>query len=470
MKIIKIMKKSLIFIFTTLAFFLFFSLTIKAEEAAFKFEKTVINDVVAKELNVPARFNLTIKNYNLYDDYFKIYSLVDLKILPLSSIYIPAGQETTIEMEALPLRWLKEKGMHSIEYYIKGEKSGQLKDSVLIKVLPLNEIIIVNTPTAISKDDSKITVEVINKENINLGEAQLFVWSDFFSSTKTITLKPKSSQNITLDVQQDRAKIAKAGTYKLKTTFFLNNEYNYTVESNIVLQEYSNITTSESLKIGFFSLTKTIIKKNEGNIPKLVAIDVVKGRLERAFSTFNIQPTEEKPSLTTTILIWQRELEPGESFVVEIKTDYTLLVVILAILIIAIVSLYLAKRPRVVVKKKAIKVKTKGGEFALKIIVFVKNIGKEIKDVVLIDKLPHVTKLYEKFTTAPDKIEHNKLEWKFGSLVPNEERVVSYIIYSKVIPIGSVEIPQASVIYTDYKEKKRYVLSNKLFVAGGAVE
>lgn len=469
------MKKSLIFILiilTILTCFLFSTLTIKAEESApaFEFEKAVINDVVAKELNIPAKFNLTIKNHNVYEDYFKIYSLVDLKILPVSSILIPAGQEITIEMEALPLRWLKEKGMHSIEYYIKGEKSGQAKDSVLIKVLPLTEIISVNAPTLISRDDAKIIVEVINKENINLGEAQLFVWSDFFTSTKTITLGPKSSQNITLDIQADKTKIAKAGTYKLRTTFFLNNEYNYTAESDIILQEYSNIATSESSKIGFFSITKTITKKNEGNIPKLATIDVVKSRLERAFSTFNIQPTEEKPSLTTTTLTWQRELEPGESFTIEITTDYTLFVVILAILIIAIVSLYLAKRPRVVVKKKAIKVKTKGGEFALKIIVFVKNISKEIKDVVMIDRLPHVTKLYEKFTTNPDKIEHNKLEWKFGSLIPGEERVVSYIIYSKVIPVGSVEIPRASVTYTDFKERKKYVLSNRLFVAGGAVE
>ncbi|MCX8194336.1 MAG: hypothetical protein N3G19_03185 [Candidatus Pacearchaeota archaeon] len=467
------MKKSLILVFTAavfLAWFLFLTSITKAEESAFKFEKKIINDVVAKELNVPAKFNLTIKNQNIYDDYFKIYSLVDLKILPLSPILIPAGQEKTIEMQALPLRWLKEKGMHSIEYYIKGEKSGHAKDAVLIKVLPLSEIIIVNAPNSISRDDVKITVEVINKENIDLGEAWLFVWSDFFTSTKIITLKPKSSQNVTLDIQTDKAKIAKAGTYKLRTTFFLNNEHNYTVESDIILQEYSNITTSESLRIGFFSIVKTITKKNGGNVPRLVTVDVIKSRLERAFSTFNIQPTEEKLSFTTTTLIWQRELEPGESFTVEITTDYTLLVVILAILIIATVSLYLAKRPRVIVKKKAIKVKTKGGEFALKIIVFVKNISKEIKDVVLIDRLPHVTKLYEKFTTTPDKIEHNKLEWKFGSLIPGEERVVSYIIYSKVIPVGSIEIPRASITYTDFKERKKFALSNRLFVAGGAVE
>lgn len=462
------MKKSIsIFIFCILALLLFFqSIQIRAAEeepqAAFEFEKIVITDVVAKELNIAAKFNLTIKNRNIYEDYFKVYSLVDLKITPVSPTLIPPMQENTIQMEALPLRWLKEKGLHSIEYYIKGDRSGYLTDTITVKVLPLNEILIVNAPGFMSRDDTKIKIEIINKERIDFGEAQLVLHSDFFSTTSNMTIGPKSSQNITLDLDPNKLKTGKAGTYKLKATFFLNNEYNYTSESDIILQEYSNIKTEESSRFAFFSFIKTITKKNEGNIPKFVTIEAKKSRFERAFSSFSVPPTYERPAFMSSTIGWERELEPGESFSVEIKTDYTIFVIVLIVLIILIVTLYLAKRPRVIIRKKAIRVTTKGGEFALKVIVFVKNVGKEVQNVLLVDRLPHITKLYERFTVKPDKIEHNKLEWNFGSLASNEERVVSYIIYSKVIPVGTVELPQATIHYTDIKNKRKYTDSNKI--------
>lgn len=434
------------------------------QKVAFEFKKTAINDVVAKELNVPAKFNLTITNHNIYDDYFQVYSLVDLKISPITSFLIPAGQQKTIEMKALPSGWLKNKGTYSVEYYIKSEKSGYLTDTVIIKVLPLSEILTIKMPSSITRDDNKIEITIINDENIDLGETQLFLNSDIFSATKNITIAPKSSQTVALDLDSNEIKLKKAGTYEVKTTLFLNKEYNYTTESDIKLEEFSSITTTESSKFGFFSFVKTITKKNNGNVPKLVSIEITKSRFERFFSSFNVQPTSEKASFMLTTLSWDRELQPGESFTLEVKTNYTIFVVILIILIILIVALYLAKRPRVIVRKKSTKLITKGGEFALKVIVFIKNVGKEIQNVSLVDRLPHVAKLYERFTVKPDKIEGNKLEWNFGSLAPNEERVVSYIIYSKVTPIGTIELPQATVHYTDSKNRRKFINSNKLFV------
>lgn len=465
------MKKSSFFIALCFAFVLltFIAQNAQADESeivAFSFEKTTITDVVAKELSIPARFNLTINNTNIYDDHFLLYSLIDLKITPISPIFIPARQAVTVELKALPLRWLKERGLHSMEYYIKGLKSGYTTDTVLVKVLPLKEIIDVIAPATISRDDTKLTIEVINKENIDLKEAQVSLSSELFSATKNITIAPKSKQNITLDLNPTALKVAKAGSYPVKVIFFLNNEYNHTVEVPIILQEYSNIATEESSKLKFFGFTKIIKKKNEGNVPKLVTIEVVKSRFERVFSSFSIPPTSEQQALIITTLSWQQELEPGETLEVQIDTDYTIPTLILIALIVAIVLLYLAKRPRVIVKKKAIRLHTKSDEFALKIIVFVKNIGKEVQSVTLTDRLPHMAKLYEKFAVKPDKVELPRLEWNFGSLASNEERVVSYIIYSKIMPVGSIELPQASVHYTDYKEKRRVSYSNKLFVTG----
>lgn len=462
------MKKGIFLIVLCIAA-IFLTVSAAADESnitAFTFEKTTITDVVAKELSIPARFNFTLVNHNIYEDYFHVYSLVDLKITPITPIYINATETKNFVLGALPLRWLKEKGMHSVEYYIKGDRSGYKTDTVLVKVLPLSEILTVNAPATITRDDTKMVIDIINNENIDLGEAQVSLGSELFSASKNITIAPKSKQNITLDLNPTTIKVAKAGEYPLKVIFFLNKEYNHTVESKMTLLEYTNIATEESSQFRFFGFKKTITKKNEGNTPKLVTTEIVKSRFERAFSSFNVPPTTEKPSLIITTLTWQRELEPGESLVVEITTDYTIPTIILIALIVAVVTLYLTKRPRVIIRKKAIRIHTKGGEFALKLIVFVKNIGKEARDVALTDRLPHMAKLYERFAVKPDKIELPRLEWNFGMLAPGEERVISYIIYSKVIPVGSIELPQASVHYIDFKERRKVSYSNKLFVTG----
>lgn len=458
--------KKLVFLLSIIVLLLILP-TIRADVVAFEFNKVVINDIVAKELTIPAKFNLTIINHNLYEDYFKVYSLVDLKITPLSPIYINASQQKTVSMGAQPLRWLNEKGMHSIEYYIKGDRSGATTDTILIKVLPISEILFADVPTTISRDDAKIVVTVINKENINLGETQLTIHNDFFSTTKDINISPKSTQKIELPLDQEQLKTAKAGEYPLETTFFLNKEYNYTIDSKVTLQEYTSVTTTESSRLNFLGFVKTIIKKNEGNTAKLITIEAVKSRFETAFTSYNIQPTYENASVILVTLGWQREIQPGESFSVEITTDYTIPVLILALIIIAAISIYLTKRPRVIIRKKAARVHTKGGEFAIKVVLFIRNIGKEIQEVTLTDRLPHVTKLYERFgSIRPDKIETNRLEWNFGILAPGQERVVSYIVYSKVMPVGTIALPQASISYMNVKQQKKVTYSNRVLVVG----
>ena len=119
-----------------------------------------------------------------------------------------------------------------------------------------------------------------------------------------------------------------------------------------------------------------------------------------------------------------------------------------------------------VTKLKLIKrttfVKTKGGEFALKISLVVK--AKDfVERIKIVDKLPGMVKLYERYgTITPDKVdEQNKrLEWNIESLDKGEERVFSYIIYSKMGVIGRFELPLARAVF-DYKGKLMEMTSNK---------
>jgi len=436
-----------------------------SQAAAFEFEKQAISDVVAEELNISAKYNLTITNTNVYDDYFKVYSIVDLKVLPVESFLINGGSQRTIVLEVTPLGSLKQKGLHRVQYYIKGDRVGALEDSVVFDVYPIKDIIDVKLQNEITRDDVILIVNVTNKKNIDFGSALVTIEFPFLTSTKNATINPLSSQVLQFELDSSKLKSAKAGSYNLKVNFLLNDEYTEVAEKSIDLKEFSNIVTSEKSSIKFFGLTKTITKKNDGNSPRFISVEVRKSGFERAFSIFNIQPTYEKESGGFILVGWQRQIEPGESFTIEVTTDYTVLVVILAILIASFVSIYLINRPRIILRKKAIYVKTKGNEFATKIVLFVKNVGKEAKDVVLRDRLPHIMKLHERFgSVKPDRIERNMLEWQFNFMMPGDEKVASYIIYSDVHPFGRIELPQAVLTYIDEKEKRKVSHSNRIFV------
>ena len=94
-------------------------------------------------------------------------------------------------------------------------------------------------------------------------------------------------------------------------------------------------------------------------------------------------------------------------------------------------------------------VRAKGGEFALKVSIIV-HAKKYIEKVNIIDRLPSLVKLYERFgKEIPSKVEEDKrrIEWEFEKLEAGEIRVISYIIYSKVGIIGKFALPTTTAIY-----------------------
>ena len=117
-------------------------------------------------------------------------------------------------------------------------------------------------------------------------------------------------------------------------------------------------------------------------------------------------------------------------------------------------------------RKKVTFVKTKGGQFALKVTVRVKA-KKFIERINIIDKLPPLVKLYERFgAVAPDKIDltHKRLEWDIESLNKGEERIFSYIIYSKIGVVGRFELPNARIVYEKEGKVKKAESNRSFFI------
>ena len=81
---------------------------------------------------------------------------------------------------------------------------------------------------------------------------------------------------------------------------------------------------------------------------------------------------------------------------------------------------------------------------------YAENAKKHVEKINIIDRLPHLVKIYEKFGgEQPKRInEKNKrIEWEFDELEEGETKILSYVIYSKIGIIGKFALPKATAIY-----------------------
>ena len=127
-------------------------------------------------------------------------------------------------------------------------------------------------------------------------------------------------------------------------------------------------------------------------------------------------------------------------------------------------------RTQVVAHKSVVYVRTKGGQFALKVRLRVKA-RSAVTGVQIIDRLPGMTKMYEKFGIQPTKIDAatRRIFWNIDKLAAGEERVFSYILYSNLNIVGRFELPAAIVIF-EHKGKIEEVHSNRAFFVSETVK
>jgi hypothetical protein len=126
-------------------------------------------------------------------------------------------------------------------------------------------------------------------------------------------------------------------------------------------------------------------------------------------------------------------------------------------LLIILATKYLIKllQQKLEIKKTVKPVKTKNGEFALRVDLNFKA-RKDIQDLNIVDKIPKTVKLYKKFkSNEPTKIDVEKrtLSWDIEEIKAGEERILSYIIYSRVGFVGKFSLPKA---------KAKFVVEEKL--------
>ena len=408
----------------------------------------------------PAVYDFVITNKGAGDT-FEIYSLVGFSMSPKGTFELPMGKKT-IEVTAYPDKgFLKNRGSFDFEYQIRGQNSGIFKDTLDIKIISLENALEIK-PQGIKPGDASAAVTIRNLYNTQLDNVDLIFNSALFTSeVKGISLKPFEQKNVSVSVNAEKMEKLNAGPYVVDVEIKLGKAQGK-VRSVVqyLEKEGTSVTRDDS---GLIIRKTTITKKNEGNVNAETSVDLKKNIISRLFTVYSVDPDKvDRQSLTVTYQ-WERELSPGESFVVVATTNYTLPFIIIILVVVIVFLLRFYSFAPLVVDKRVSHVKTRGGEFALKVVLHVKA-KKNCGNVTLTDTLPHSTRLYEGYGKKPDRIDEStrRLSWNVGRMGSGEEKVFSYVIYSKVRVVGKFELPSARAVF-DCDGKREDVMSNRTY-------
>tara|TARA_Y100000310_G_C20633896_1_gene790148 strand:- start:665 stop:1864 length:1200 start_codon:yes stop_codon:yes gene_type:complete len=391
-----------------------------------------------------------------------IYSLVGVNMWPNNSFHIVSGQTTNLRVEMWPEKAIIDKrGSFPFTYKIKNSFGDIQEDDIFIKIVNLKDAIEINSYT-VDLESDKAVIFVKNKVSLPFDNIKARFVSSFFDFEEEFSLDKYGKKEFEVLINKESIKNLTAGSYIIITDIE-TYDTKERIENSFRFTEKQEISSGESKK-GIL-ISRTEVKKiNEGNLYSIVQINIQKNIISRLFTTFNAEPVDVERDGFIVNYKFQQEIGPAETFMVRATTSWLYpLILLFAVIFIG----YLTKTyvtAFLVLRKRAVFVKTKGGEFALKISVVVRA-KKFLEKITIVDKIPDLVKVHERFSThEPDKIDekNRRLEWYIDSLQPGEERIFSYIIYSKVYPIGKFEIPQATGVF-EREGKIHETNSNKVF-------
>jgi hypothetical protein len=419
---------------------------------------TIINDH-----DKPAVFDFTFTN-NGPSSTFELYTYEKFKILPVN-FSLSSPETKVISFEFYPIESMKDNaGYIDVPVYIRDKlnPNGEtLASKLLIKLINFKDAFDVGGEN-INLNSSQVTAYFYNKEDVTYNNIKITFSSSFIEDTsETINLNPYQKYQVIIPINKDKLKKLVAGIYDIRANVDLDGK-TQEIKGAVKIVEQSGLSVSESSS-GFIIRTDKIEKMNNGNVPTVADIYLRKNIISRLFTTFSLQPSNVKRNGLFIDYTWQKELNPDETLSVNVITNwiFPLILLVLVIIIVGMFNIYV--KQNLSIKKKVGFVRTKNNDFALKVTLHVKA-RKFMEKVIIYDRLPGIAKLYEKFGEPPTKFDSNsgRMQWEIPRMAEGEERVFSYVFYSKINIVGKFELPAATGLY-EMQGKLFETKSNRAF-------
>lgn len=416
-------------------------------------------DILVKDIDNSITLTLSISDAPA--GMYNVYTLAEVSMKPSAMFTIPGGSiEKDFTITATEN--LNIEGYYTFTYTLNHRDVEKFPERFTIQILKLGDVLEVSSDS-IDPESGEVTFYVENKENVRLENLSAQFSSVLFDIEETFDIGPYEKIEIPVEVDTNKLKKTRAGVYIIEA-IFQTNKGTEKIEGSLYLGEKKGITSTEDSS-GLLIQTQIVKKINVGNIVENVEIKLKRNIFSRLFTSFNIDPTITERNGLTVEYTWIKEkLNPSEVYMVTAKTNYIFPFFTILFAILALFGFKRFTETKLEVKKSVQHVKTKSGEFALKITLSLKA-KKSVENVTLIDKVPAIVKIYKKFgLIKPDKIdaESRRIHWNIGDLEAGEERVLNYVVYSKVGIVGKFSLPEALVVF-EKNDKIHEVESNQVF-------
>jgi hypothetical protein len=422
-------------------------------------EKSNFKDTMILDVNKTIELDLKITNTGEADT-FEIYNLLGFRITPSDRFYIGENETKNLHMTITPIGDFNYNGAYTLTYYIKGQNS-ETKEELTFKAIQLKDAFEIDSESFDSSSEY-FNVYIHSKINYNFDELEAQFSSLFFETKEDFSLGPNQRKDFRIKLDKNQFKDLSAGfyTYTVKITYHGTEA---DIERNLKFNEKSSLTTTQQ-DYGIIIRTQVIEKTNEGNTILIPEVSTEKNIFTTLFTSFSPAPDIVDRQGTRVEYIWNQKINPGETLRIVIKTNWLFPIISILFVILLVIVIKMYSKTGIILKKKVSFVKTKGGEFALKVTLIAKAADLAEK-VNVIDRLPSLVKIHERFGgERPTRIDEKtrRIEWNFERLEKGEARVMSYIIYSKVGILGKFALPSATAIY-EQDGKIRESTSNRAF-------
>ena len=421
------------------------------------------SDVLIYGLNNEATFELEITN-NERTNNFEFYNLLGFPMEP-KSIKLEKGEKTKVTLKIKQPDNFNQEGAYFFTYFISSQEEEMEREAIL-KSLKLEDVFKISAGE-LNPESNKIRLFIENQENIELKDVSFEMTSSFFDSNQEFDFAPKEKHSFEMELIKEDFKQLSAGFYTINSKISIGDLT--TTKESVLEFEEKDLLVEEKDTYGFIVTTDVIKKTNDGNTITTSRTTVEKNIISRLFTSSSPEPTSVERQGGKIIYIWNNEIQPGES--IEIKTStnwiFPFLVIFLLLAVVYLTKKY--SKTNILLRKKVTFVKAKGGEFALKVSIYV-HAKNYLERIVITDRLPPLVKLYEKFgIEKPTRIDekNKKIEWEFEKLESGEVRVINYIIYSKIGVMGKFALPRTTAIYEREGQIKE-AESNKAFFVSEA--
>ena len=420
------------------------------------------DEVMILDLSTPTTFNLEITNKGVSDS-FSFYAFFGLLVNPTGSVQINSGETKEVEIQIAPSYNLNP-GFSTFKLFIRGSDNSEVSEDITVRMVNLEDAFEVGSGE-INPETNSLEIYISNKINFDFENMEIKFSSAFFNYEKTFDLKANEKEIFEIQLNKEDFKKLQAGFYTLRADIKFENAETQ-IEGIIKFSEKDIVTTSKK-EYGLIIHTKIIEKVNKGNVIASSETVVKKNVFSRLFTSFSPEPDFVDREGFAYYYTWERQISPGEELKITIKTNWLLpfLIIILLIIIVVLAKKYSGTNIRL--RKKVTFVRAKGGEFALKVSIFI-HARKYVEKVNIIDRLPSLVKIYERFGgDSPSRIDekNRRIEWNFEKLEAGEIRSLSYIIYSKVGVLGKFALPETTAIYEKDGEIKESNSNKAFFMA-----